>query len=55
VLLKGMANGTQWEVGRVQPDDYAWHAALATIQGKLLIAGATLIEQDLKKIEGFQQ
>jgi photosystem II stability/assembly factor-like uncharacterized protein len=55
LLLKGMANGTQWEVGRVQPDDYAWHAALATIQGKLLIAGATLIEQDLKKIEGFQQ
>ncbi|WP_202635956.1 YCF48-related protein [Rugosibacter aromaticivorans] len=53
LLLKGMANGTQWEVGRAQADDYAWHATVATFQDKLLIAGATLIEQDLKNLKVF--
>jgi photosystem II stability/assembly factor-like uncharacterized protein len=48
LLIVGDAARTAWQVGRVKADDYAWHAAIAPFQDKLLIAGATLLEQNLK-------
>lgn len=53
LLLEGNAAGTQWQVGRVKADDYAWHAAVAPFQDKLLIAGATLIEQSQKDLKVY--
>lgn len=48
LLLIGEAG--QWQVGRVKADDYAWHTATAATQDKLLIVGATQVEQDLKTL-----
>lgn len=53
LLLVGDAARTAWQVGRVKADDYAWHAAIAPFQDKLLIAGATLLEQSQKDLKVY--
>lgn len=53
LLLVGDMAATQWQIGRVKSDDYAWHAAVAPFQDKLLIAGATLVEQNLKDLKVY--
>ena len=53
LLLVGDDARTAWQVGRVKADDYAWHAAIAPFQDKLLIAGATLLEQSRKDLNVY--
>ena len=53
LLLVGDDARTAWQVGRVKADDYAWHAAIAPLQDKLLIAGATLLEQSRKDLNVY--
>ena len=53
LLIVGDDARTAWQVGRVKVDDYAWHAAIAPFQDKLLIAGATLLEQSRKDLNVY--
>jgi photosystem II stability/assembly factor-like uncharacterized protein len=53
LLLIGDAGRSNWQVGRVKNDDYAWHAAFAQTQGELIMVGATLAEQEMKNLQAY--
>lgn len=53
LLILGDTDAKSWRVGRVNAEDYAWHAAVISLQDKLLFAGATLLGQSLKDIKVY--